>query len=56
MMQVFSYITFVATGITNTDVIRLKPTDELTAIAISPKSCPASSFIKTIGRIGKSNK
>ena len=33
------------TGITVIDAARLKATAALTAIAISPKSCPASSFI-----------
>ena len=41
---------FASTGITAIAVTRLKPTAALTAMAISPKSCPASSFINTTGK------
>ena len=37
-------------GITDTETKRLKVTAEVTAMAISLKSCPASSCIKTTGR------
>jgi len=35
---------------TDTETKRLKATAEVTAMAMSLKSCPASSFIKTTGR------